>query len=139
MAQRQTGEDLHERPLGDLLKQLSQETATLVRQEIELAKAEVTTTGKRAGIGAGMVGAAGIVGFLALGTFTAFLILVLNTFMPAWLAALIVTLLYGAAAGVLALRGKDKVQEAVPPAPQTVETVKEDIEWAKNPTRSVKR
>ena len=139
MAQRQTDEDLHERPLGDLLKQLSQETATLVRQEIELAKAEVTTTGKRAGIGAGMVGAAGIVGFLALGAFTAFLILVLNTFMPAWLGALIVTLLYAAAAGVLALRGKDKVQEAVPPAPQTVETVKEDIEWAKNPTRSVKR
>lgn len=138
MAQ-QPAEDLHERPLGDLLKQLSQETATLVRQEIELAKAEVATTGKRAGIGAGMVGAAGIVGFLALGAFTAFLILVLNTFMPAWLAALIVTLVYGAVAGVLAIRGKDKVQEATPPAPQTVETVKEDIEWAKNPTRSVKR
>ena len=139
MAQRQTGEDLHERPLGDLLRQLSQETATLVRQEIELAKAEVATTGKRAGIGAGMVGAAGIIGFLALGAFTAFLILVLNTFMPGWLAALIVTLVYAGVAGVLALRGKDKVQEAVPPAPQTVETVKEDIEWAKNPTRSVKR
>ena len=135
----QPAEDLHERPLGDLLKQLSQETATLVRQEIELAKAEVATTGKRAGIGAGMVGAAGIVGFLALGAFTAFLILALSTFMPAWLAALIVTLVYGAVAGVLAMRGKDKVKEATPPAPQTVETVKEDIEWAKNPTRSVKR
>ncbi len=139
MVQQQAGEDLRERPLGELLKQLSQETATLVRQEIELAKAEVATTGKRAGIGAGMVGAAGIVGFLALGAFTAFLILVLNTFMPPWLAALIVTLVYGAVAGVLALRGKDKVMEATPPAPQTVETVKEDIEWAKNPTRSVKR
>ena len=139
MVQQQAGEDLRERPLGDLLKQLSQETATLVRQELELAKAEIATTGKRAGIGAGMVGAAGIVGFLALGAFTAFLILVLNTFMPAWLAALIVTLVYAGVAGVLALRGKDKVKEATPPAPQTVETVKEDIEWAKNPTRSVKR
>ena len=139
MVQQPLSEDLRERPLGDLLKQLSQETATLVRQEIELAKAEVATTGKRAGFGVGLVGAGGIVGFLALGAFTAFLILVLDTFMPGWLAALIVALAYGAAAGALALRGRDKVKEATPPAPQTVETVKEDIEWAKNPTRSVKR
>jgi F0F1-type ATP synthase assembly protein I len=139
IVQQPVGEDLRERPLGDLLKQLSQETATLVRQEIELAKAEVATTGKKAGLGAGLVGAAGIVAFLALGAFTAFLILLLDTFMPGWLAALIVTLVYGAVAGVLAMRGRDKVKEATPPAPQTVETVKEDIEWAKNPTRSVKR
>ncbi len=139
MAQQPAREDLHELPLGELLKQLSQETAKLVRQELELAKAEVASTGKKAGLGAGLVGAAGIVGFLALGAFTAFLILVLNTFMPAWLAALIVTLVYGAIAGVLALRGRDKVKEATPPAPQTVETVKEDIEWAKNPTRSASR
>ena len=138
MAQ-QEADELKERPLGDLLRQLSQETATLVRQEIELAKAEVTDKGKKAGLGAGMVGAGGIVGLLALGAFTAFLILALNTFMPAWLAALIVTAVYGAVAGVLALKGKDKVQEATPPAPQTVETVKEDIQWAKNPTQSAKR
>ncbi len=138
MAQQQPGEDLRERPLGELLKQLSEETATLVRQELELAKAEIATTGKRAGIGVGLVGAGGIIGFLAAGAFTAFLILVLDTFMPAWLAALIVTLLYAAVAGVLAMRGRDKVKEATPPAPQTVETVKEDIEWAKNPTRSAR-
>ncbi len=138
MAQQQPGEDLRERPLGELLKQLSEETATLVRQELELAKAEIATTGKRAGIGVGLVGAGGIIGFLAAGAFTAFLILVLDTFMPAWLAALIVTLLYAGVAGVLAMRGRDKVKEATPPAPQTVETVKEDIEWAKNPTRSAR-
>jgi hypothetical protein len=139
MAQRPAGEDLREQPLGELLKQLSQETATLVRQEIDLAKAEVSTTGKRAGVGIGLVGAAGIVGFLALAALTACLILALNTFMPAWLAALIVAVVYGVVAGILAMRGRDKVKEATPPAPQTVETVKEDIEWAKNPTRSVKR
>ena len=139
MAQQQAAEDLREQPLGDLLKQLSQETATLVRQEIELAKAEISTTGKRAGVGVGLVGAAGVAAFLALGALTAFLILALNALMPAWLAALIVAIVYGVIAGILALRGRDKVKEATPPAPQTVETVKEDIEWAKNPTRSGKR
>jgi hypothetical protein len=139
MAQQPAREDLREQPLGELLKQLSQETATLVRQEIDLAKAEVSTTGKRAGVGIGLVGAAGITGFLALAALTACLILALNTFMPAWLAALIVAVVYGVVAGILAMRGRDKVKEATPPAPQTVETVKEDIEWAKNPTRSAKR
>ena len=123
MAQSQPTDDLKEKPLADLLRQLSQETATLVRQELELAKAEIATTGKKAGLGAGLVGAAGIVGFLALGAFTAFLILVLNTFLAAWLAALIVTLVYAAVAGVLALQGKEKVKQIAPPAPQTVETV----------------
>ena len=129
------GSDLKERPIGELLKELSQQTATLVRQEIELAKAEVTTQGKKAGIGAALFGGAGVIGLATLGAFTAFLILLLAEVMPGWVAALIVTVVYGAIAALLALRGKDKVQEATPPAPQTVETVKEDIEWAKNPTK----
>ena len=136
----QSSEDLKDRPIGELLRQLSQETATLVRQEIDLAKAEVTEKGKKAGMGAGMFGAAGIVGFLALGALTAFLILALNEFLPAWAAALIVTVVYAAIAGVLAMQGKEKVKEASPPVPeQTVETVKEDIQWAKNQTRSGSR
>ena len=149
MAQRQdpmgpgvdpTQEDLRNRSIAELLKQLSQETTTLVRQELELAKAEVAEKGKKAGVGAAMFGAAGAAGLATLGAFTAFLILVLNTFMAAWLAALIVTVVYGAIAGVLALQGKQKVQEASPPVPeQTVETVKEDIEWAKNPKTSAPR
>ena len=129
------GSDLKDRPIGELLKELSQQTATLVRQEIELAKAEVTTQGKKAGIGAALFGGAGVIGLATLGAFTAFLILLLAEVMPGWAAALIVTVVYAAIAAVLALRGKDKVQEASPPAPQTVETIKEDIEWAKNPTR----
>ena len=136
----QSSEDLKDRPIGELLRQLSQETATLVRQEIDLAKAEVTEKGKKAGMGAGMFGAAGIVGFLALGALTAFLILALNEFLPAWAAALIVTVVYAAIAGLLAMQGKEKVREASPPVPeQTVETVKEDIQWAKNQTRSGSR
>ena len=134
------GDDLRERPIGELLKELSQQTTTLVKQELELAKAEMAEKGKKAGAGAGLLGGAGVVGLAALGAFTAFLILVLDTFLPAWAAAGIVTLLYAIPAAVLALRGRDKVKQATPLAPeQTVETVKEDVEWAKHPTRSASR
>ena len=136
MAQAQQESDLRERPIGELLKQLSQETATLVRQEMELAKAELTESGKKAGLGVGLFGAAGVVGFLTLATLTATIILVLNIWLPAWAAALIVTVVYATIAGVLALQGKERVKEATPPAKQTVETVKEDVEWAKHPTTS---
>jgi MFS family permease len=132
--------DLRQEPIGDLLKRLSQETTQLVRQELELAKAEMTEKGKRAGIGAGMFGAAGVVGLLALGALTAFFIMLLDGALANWLSALIVAVVYGAIAGVLALRGKTKVQEATPPVPeQTVETVKEDVQWAKTRTRSAGR
>ena len=131
--------DLRERPIGDLLKQLSQETTTLVRQELELAKAEMAEKGKKAGKGAGMFGGAGVVGFLALGALTAALIMGLDQAMAGWLAALIVGLVYAAIAGVLALTGKKEVQEATPPVPeQTVETVKEDVQWAKTQTPSAR-
>jgi len=131
--------DLRERPLGELLKQLSEQTTRLVRQELELAKAELTQKGRQAGMGAGLFGAAGAIGFLALAALTTCFILALDVVMPAWLAALIVAVVYAAVAAVLALRGKAKVKQAVPPVPeQTVETVKEDVEWAKTQMRSDK-
>ena len=126
-----SNEDLRDRPVGDLLKQLSEDTATLVRKEVELARAEVTQKGKQAGIGAGMFGGAGIAALLALGSLTACLIALLATGMEVWIAALIVTVLWAAIAGVLALVGKTRVQEATPPVEQTVETIKEDVQWAK--------
>ncbi len=126
------GNDLRERPIGELLKQLSEETTTLVRKELDLAKAEMTEKAKEAGKGAGMFGAAGILGFLALGALTAFFILLLDGAVPNWAAALIVAAVYAAIAGVLALTGRNKVQDATPPMPeQTVETIKEDVQWAK--------
>ena len=130
--------DLRSRPFGELVQQLAKETSTLVRQEIELAKAEVTEKGRQAGKGAGMFGAAGIIALLALGALTAAAILALDLAVAGWLAALIVAAVYGATAGLLALAGKGRVQEATPPAPQTVETVKEDIEWAKTRGRSAR-
>jgi MFS family permease len=134
------GSDLRERPIGELLKQLSEETTTLVRKELDLAKAEMTEKAKDAGKGAGMFGAAGVLGFLALGALTAFFIMLLDGAVPNWAAALIVAAVYAAIAGVLALTGKNKVQDATPPKPeQTVETIKEDVQWAKTQTPSARR
>jgi uncharacterized membrane protein YqjE len=128
------GPELREESIGDLLKRLSTDTSTLVRQEMALARAELTEQGKRAGTGAGMLGGAGVAGLLTLGALTATLIGVLDTAMAFWLAALIVTVVWAAIAGVLALQGRNKIKQATPPAPQTVETVKEDVRWAKTRT-----
>lgn len=125
---------------GELVKQLSEQTSMLVRKEMELAKAELAEKGKTAGIGAGILGGAGVAGLLALGALTATLILVLAEAMDAWVAALVVTVVWGAVAGILALTGRDRVREGMPPAPeQTVESVKEDVQWAKTQARSGRR
>jgi uncharacterized membrane protein YqjE len=138
MASREPGvEDLRDRSLPDLLKQLSQETTQLVHQELELAKAELQQKGRQAGAGAGMFGGAGALGLAALGALTACLILALDTVMPAWLAALIVAVVYGIIAFVLVKQGQARLKRATPPVPeQTIETVKEDVEWAKTQMRS---
>ena len=131
--------EMRERPVGELLKQLANETTTLVRQELELAKAEMREKAGKAGPGVGMWGAAGVVALVALGSLTAFLILALDGVMPNWLAALIVGLVYSAIAGLLYARGKKRVEEAGSPVPeQTIETLKEDVQWAKHPTTSAR-
>ena len=131
--------DLRDRSLGELLKQLSQETTQLVHQELELAKAEIQQKGKQAGAGAGMFGGAGALGLAALGALTACFILARDLIMPAWLAALIVAVVYGIIAFVLVKQGQAKLKQAAPPVPeQTIETVKEDVEWAKTQMRSEK-
>jgi hypothetical protein len=125
-------------PTGELVKELSREVSQLVREEIALAKAEMTEKARHAGTGAGMLSGAAVLGLAAVGGSMATLILLLDLAMPAWLAALIVTVAYGAVAAVLALRGKQRVAEATPPAPeQTIESVKEDVQWAK--TRATSR
>jgi uncharacterized membrane protein YqjE len=131
--------DSRDRPIGELVKELSSQTSTLVRQEIELARAELQQKGKLAGKGAGMLGGAAIAALLALGALTAGVIALLDTAMATWVAALIVMALWAVVALVLATAGQRSLQKATPPAPQTVETVKEDIQWAKNPTGSAPR
>jgi uncharacterized membrane protein YqjE len=132
-------DDLRERSLPELLKRLSADTTRLVHQELELAKAELQAKGRQAGAGAGLFGAAGAIGLLAAAALTTCFILALDAVMPAWLAALVVAVVYGAIAAVLALRGRDRVKQATPLVPeQTIETVKEDVAWAKTQTRSAK-
>jgi membrane protein len=129
-----------EASLAELVKQLSEQTSRLAHQEVELAKSELTVKGKRAGIGAGMFGGAGAVGFYALGALIAAAILGLATAVDGWLAALIVAVVLGAVAGVLALQGKAKVQQAVPPVPeQASESVKEDVQWAKTRAQAARQ
>ncbi|HEX3328572.1 MAG TPA: phage holin family protein [Gaiellales bacterium] len=125
---------------AELVKDLSREVSELVRQEIALARAEMMQKGRKAGRGAGMLSGAAVLALAAVGGSMATLILVLDLVMPAWLAALIVTAAYAAVAAVLGLRGKEEISEAGPPAPeQTVESVKEDVQWAKTRATSSNR
>ena len=135
----QSGSPQSDRPIGDLIKDLSEQTSTLVRQEMELARAELTEKGKRAGIGAGMFGGAGLFGFFAFAVLTACFVLALTEAVDPWLAALIVAAVYGAIAGVLALTGKSQVEKATPPVPeQATESVKEDVEWTKTRAKAAR-
>jgi uncharacterized membrane protein YqjE len=132
--------ELRDRPVGDLMKDLSEQTSTLVHKEVELAKAELAEKGKKAGAGAGMFGGAGLFGFFAFAGLTATLILALATVVEPWIAALIVTVVYGAIAGVLALQGKNKVQEATPPVPErALDSTKEDVAWVKTKAKSARQ
>jgi uncharacterized membrane protein YqjE len=118
--------------LGALVNQLTTEVPELIRSEIRLAQAEMTEKGKRAGIGIGMFSGAGLLAFFGFGTLLATAILALALVMDAWLAALIVTVVLFIAAAVLALMGKNKVQEATPAMPErAVVGVKEDIATVK--------
>jgi MFS family permease len=137
--QRSTG-DSSEKSAPELLRDLSQQTGDLVRQEMELAKAELLEKGKAAGMGAGMFGGAGLVALYAIGALTAAAILALATAVDGWLAALIVAAAYGAVAGILALTGKKKVQQATPPVPEeAIESSKEDWAWTKQRAQAARK
>src|ERR671926_1650980 len=112
-------------PASELVKQLSEQTSRLVRQEMELAKVELSAKGKEVGIGAGLFGGAGVFGLYALGALTAAIVAALSLAMDTWLAALITAALWGAVAGVMALLGKGRVRDGSPPVPeQSMESVK---------------
>ena len=129
-----------DRSVADLARQLSLQTTELARNEVELAKAELRVKGKRAGVGAGMFGGAGALGLYALGALTAAIIAGIAEVLPVWAAALIVAAVYGAVAGILALRGKSKVQQATPPVPErTVQSVKEDVRYTKQRAQEARR
>lgn len=118
--------------LGALVHDLSTQIPELVRSELRLAQAELTEKGKRAGLGAGLLGAAGVTALYGLAVLLAAVVLALSLVLPAWAAALVVSLALLAGAGVLALRGKGQVEQATPPAPErAIAGLKEDVETVK--------
>lgn len=126
--------------MGEVARDLTRDLSTLVRQEVELAKAEMREKGRTAAPGVGMLGGAGVVALAAAGALTAFLVLVLALFLPEWLSALIVGVVLAGVAYVLMKSGKDRVADAGKPIPeQTIETVKEDVEWAKTRASSARK
>jgi len=128
-----------ERSIAELVRDLSEQSSELARKEIELAKTEMSLKAKRLGLGAGAFGAAGLVGLLALGALTATLILALATAMDGWLAALIVTAVYAAIAGVLALVGKSRVDAGTPPVPErAIDSTRRDVEYAKRSAKEAR-
>ena len=114
--------------VGDLVKAMSADLSRLVRGEIQLAQNEIGAKVKTAGVGVGAFGGAGVLALYGLGVLIAAAVLALALVLPAWLAALIVGVVVLAIAGVAALIGKKKVEEAAPAMPErTVASVKEDV------------
>ena len=148
--------ELRDRPLGELVGQLASETSTLVRQEVQLAKAELlqkleamrddaARRGKLAGLGSAFVVGAAAAGVVSLGLLATLLVALFAIAIPVSAAAAIVLALFLAATGALALVGIQRLRTAAeipndetwrPVPEQTIETVKEDIQWARHPTRS---
>jgi uncharacterized membrane protein YqjE len=125
-------DDSSDRSVSELLQQLSQQTQTLVRDELRRALLELQDKGKRAGIGAGLFGAGGLIALFGVGTLIAAIVLLVATAVDAWLAALIVSVGLLGVAGLLALGGKKEIQQAIPPAPtQAIESTKQDVETVK--------
>jgi uncharacterized membrane protein YqjE len=125
---------------SELVQRASEQITTLVRDEIALAKAELTEKGKHAGIGIGLFGGGGVLALYGVGALIATLIIVFSLFLDLWLAALIVTVLLFLAAGILALIGKKQVTKAIPPEPkEAIESVKADVDEVKHAVKDRSR
>ncbi len=121
---------------GELVKQVTEQLSRLVRDELRLARAEVTEKGKQAGLGAGLLGGGGVVALYGVGALLFAIGLGLAEVMPGWLAALIVAVVLFIVAGVLALLGRSHVSRATPPMPEeTVRSVKADVDEIKERVR----
>jgi hypothetical protein len=119
------------RSLGQIVSDISADMSTLIRQEMDLAKTEMKQEVAKVGKGAGMFGGAGVAGFLTLLFVSLALTGLLHKWMPWGWAALIVGVLWGIVAAVLAMRGRQEIKQANPQLPTTQQTLKEDAQWAK--------
>ncbi|MFI7600135.1 phage holin family protein [Actinoplanes sp. NPDC049681] len=127
-------EDVGATSIGELIGNVSNDLSQLFRQEVELAKAEIKQEATKAGKAAGMLGAAAFAGYMTIVLLSFALVFALGNVMDLGWAALIVAALWGAAGAVLALNGRKKLQTVDPVPHRTVDTLKEDAQWLKNPT-----
>ena len=131
---------LHAEPLAELFRRLTAQIGTLIRQEKELAQAELSAKGREFSKAALYLGLAAVLALCALGAATALLILALDGAMPNWAAALVTVVLLGAVATGLAILGKQRLSEVGTPLPeQAIDTTKEDVRWAKTQLQSGRR
>lgn len=121
-----------DRSVVEIVSAIANDLSRLVKQELDLAKTEAKQEAIKAGKGAGMLGGAGIAAHITLLFLSGALMFLLDNWMPIALAALIVAVLWGIGAAVLALRGKKELQELSPPLETTQQTLKEDVQWAKD-------
>lgn len=121
----------HELSTPQLISRASEQTAQLIRSEMQLARADLREAARHAGVGVGLFGAAGALALYGLGALIATVILALALVLPAWLAALIVTALLFAGAGVAALVGKKQVSAAPPPLQESMDSVQQDVRTVK--------
>ncbi|MEO8042785.1 MAG: phage holin family protein [Acidobacteriota bacterium] len=132
MAQTQMQLEKDERSLGELFSELAAETGTLVRQEVALAQAEVTEKATRVGKNVGYLAVGGAVGYAAMLSILAGVVLGLSYFMPAWIAAVLVGLLVGAVAFFVISSALEELKKANLKPEEALESIKEDAQWLKN-------
>jgi hypothetical protein len=133
-------DDAREHTMGELMKELSEEATLLIRQEVALARIEMSEKARAAAVGSGLMGGGAMLAYLGLGALTAAAILGLSEVLLSWLAALVVGAAYLAVALVLFLTGRVSLRRAGSPVPEeTVETIKEDAEWIKRRSKSATR
>jgi len=127
--------DVPEQSTGELVKLMSEQVSTLVRDELKLAQLEMTRKGKQAGIGAGVLGGGGLIALYGVGCLIACAIIGISRVLAPWLSALVVGVALLAVAGIAALVGKARLQEATPPIPrEAVQSVKADVDVLKERT-----
>ena len=124
-----------ERSLGELLSDLARDTGLLVRNEVALAKAEMSQKASSVGKHAGIIGAGGALAYAGLLAIIAGIIVLLDTWLPLWGAALLVGIILAAVGGAMAMSGINGLKKENLAPQQTIESVKEDVEWAKEQTR----
>jgi hypothetical protein len=129
-----------EKPLGELLSDLSRELSELVHDEVQLAKLELTEKAKKMGEGSALLAGAAVAGFLGLGALATCAVAALALVVSLWLAALIVAAVLLGAAGVTALAGLGQLQKGAPPVPeQALESSKEDVAWLQEQLKSARQ